>query len=91
MRRNKHSRVGYVDIDSRDFDIYATKDGIHLVFRLKKAFDYHFERIRIAAKLDKWGRVVNPKPQLILCHCPNHKHTDKRYLGRLELYGTASK
>lgn len=90
VRRNKRSRVGFVDIDSSDFDIYRTRDGIHLVFRLKKAFDYQFQRLRVAAKLDNKGRVVNPPPELLLCHCPNH-HVDKRYVGRLELYVTASR
>jgi hypothetical protein len=80
-----------VDIDSRDFDIYATGDGIHLVFKLKKAFDYRFERLRVASKLDRWGRSVNPQPQLIYCHCPDNAHADKRYVGRLEIYGTGSR
>lgn len=91
VRRNRRSRVGYVDLDTRDFDIYATDGGVHLVFKLKRAFDYRFERLRVAAKVDRWGRTVNPAPQLIFCHCPGHRHSDKRYAGRLELYGTATR
>ena len=91
VRRRKQSRIGYVDIDSQDFDVYRTGDGIHFVFRLRKKFDYKFQRLRIGAKLDKWARVVNPQPELMICHCPNNHHVDKRYTGTLELYATNSK
>lgn len=84
--------VFFCDIDStKGIDIYKTKDGFHLVSQLSHSFDYHFRRLRIGAKYDAKGRVVNPAPKLLFCGCPNRRHHDKRMKGTLELYVTASK
>lgn len=92
VRRRKKIRIGFIDLDTCDFDIYRTAHGIHLVFRSLKPFDFKFQRLRIAPKIDSKGRTVNPAPELLLCHCPNNVHTDKRLnAGRMELYVTNSK
>jgi len=83
-------RMLFVDVDSKNFDIYETKDGFHIVAQLKKAFDYRFKRLRVASKIDSKGKVVNPEPKLILCNCPK-SHLDKRLKGKLQIYATVSR
>jgi len=81
----------FIDVDSRDFDIYLTKDGLHVIAKLnKKGFDYNFNRIRISPKFNSKGKIVNPKPKLLICGCPNI-HQDKRTKGKLQPYITNSK
>jgi hypothetical protein len=79
----------FVDVDSLNFDIYCTRDGFHVVTKLRRKFDYHFKRIRISPKFSKKGRVVNPEPKLIFCHCPK-QHREKRLKGKLQVYKTYS-
>lgn len=91
-RLNGKKGVFFLDLDTKDFDLYETKHGIHLIARLKHPFDYYFDRIRISPKYEeKSGEIVNSKPELFLCHCPNKKHVDKRREGRLEIYPTWSR
>ena len=83
--------VFFLDLDTKNFDLYETKHGIHIIAQLNKPFDHMFDRIRISAKYEeKTGKVVNPEPKLFLCHCPNGKHIDKRRKGKLEVYPTWS-
>lgn len=81
----------FLDLDTKDFDLYETGHGIHLIARLNKPFDYMFDRIRISPKYEeKTGRIVNESPKLLLCNCPDGKHIDKRLEGKLEVYPTWS-
>ena len=83
--------IFFLDLDSKNFDLYETDHGIHLIAKLNKPFDYMFDRIRISPKYEeKSGAIVNPAPSLLLCHCPNKHHTDKRLEGKLEIYPTWS-
>ena len=81
----------FIDVDSKNFDIYRTKDGLHIIAKLdKRGFDYNFSRIRISPKYNSKGKIVNPEPKLLICGCPN-KHKDKRTRGKLSPYLTKSK
>ncbi len=84
--------VLFCEGDTHNFDIYLTKHGFHLVAELKKPFDYDLarSRLRIGSKIDSSGKVVNPKPELVFCHCPKGKHNDKRLKGKPEFYITGS-
>src|SRR5271157_6611931 len=76
----------FIDVDSRDFDIYLTEGGCHVIAKLdKKGFDYNFNRIRISPKYDEKGRIVNKSPELLFCHCPS-EHKDKRLKGKIVPY-----
>ncbi|MHB1909273.1 MAG: hypothetical protein ACYCQJ_10460 [Nitrososphaerales archaeon] len=81
-------QIFFCDIDSDNIDVYKTKDGFHIVSELDHAFDYSFDRLRVAPKYDSKGIEVNPAPSLILCSCKNGKHKDKRLFGNLEFYAT---
>ena len=80
----------YVDFDSKDYDIYDTEHGFHLIVNAKTKFDHHLKKIRIAPKFNSKGKMVNPAPKLIFCHCPKGKHVDKRLKGKLTMYNTGS-
>lgn len=83
--------IFFLDLDTTDFDLYRTKHGIHLIARLRKPFDYAFDRIRISPKYEeKTGRIASDSPKLFLCKCPNGQHIDKRLEGKLEVYPTWS-
>ncbi|MDG7000432.1 MAG: hypothetical protein JRN15_15150 [Nitrososphaerota archaeon] len=82
----------FLDLDTKNFDLYETKHGIHLIAKLNKPFDYMFDRIRISPKYEeKTGETVNNAPRLIYCKCPKGVHLDKRLQGSLEVYPTWSK
>jgi hypothetical protein len=85
--RKRH--ILFLDLDTKNLDLYKTKDGYHLTAKMTKPFDYLFRRLRVSAKI-KNGKIVNPKPKLVFCSCPNRIHVDKRF-NRLEIYGTATK
>jgi len=91
VRRRTHSRIFFLDIDATNLDVYKTRDGFHVVSQLTHGFDYKFERLRVAPKVDHTGKVASPAPRLIFCACPKGKHVEKRFNGRLEMYCTSSR
>ena len=82
--------VLFLDVDSHDFDIYKTKDGIHLVANLgENKFDYRFNKLRISPKYEEIsGEIASPAPELFFCNCSNGIHIDKRLKGELKPYVT---
>ena len=83
-----------MDIDAKTLHLWKTRDGYHVTALLRHGFDYLIEkkrpRLRVGAKIDSKGKVVNLAPALIYCSCKG-KHKDERMLGRLQLYITNSR
>ena len=87
--KRKHG-IFFLDLDSKNFDIYETKDGIHLIAYSSHKFFYHGRRIRVSPKWNIKGKVVSPAPRLLFCNCPK-KHEDKRRKCKIVAYITRSK
>lgn len=88
--KRKHG-LFFCDLDTKNFDIYETKDGIHIVAKSRHRFFYHGRRLRISPKWDVKGKEVNPAPKLLFCNCPNQKHVDKRKRCKIVAYITRSR
>ena len=86
----RRKKIFFCDIDADNIDVYRTLHGFHIVSELSHAFDYRFDRLRVAPKYDGKGKISSPAPKLIMCACPGHRHRDKRFFGKLELYATNS-
>jgi len=80
----------FCDIDTKNIDIYETKDGIHILANTRQRFFYHGRRIRISPKWNLKGKEVNPAPKLLFCNCPK-RHVDKRRKCKIVAYITKSK
>ncbi len=70
-------RTFFLDLDTKDIDVYETRHGIHLVANSKHKYDYHGRRLRISPKWDLKGRTISRAPKLLFCNCKG-KHHDKR-------------